>query len=137
MRSILSSAHNLPTASKSKVYNATIEKIHTNVRNYSSDFAFLAEYKYTLGADQLTTFGEQELVNSGIKFYYRYRSLARSLTPFFRSAGEDRVVESAENFTQGFHAAKTADKRRDAAYPCPLLAIPEGDGSNNVRTQQR
>ena len=126
-----------PTADKTESYNATIQKIHTNVKSYPGKYAFLQNYQYTLGADQLTLFGEQELINSGIKFYQRYRQLASILTPFVRTSGDDRVVESALNFTQGFHAAKTADLLsgfRDSSYPYPLVVIPEEPESESNNT---
>ncbi|KAF2160106.1 hypothetical protein M409DRAFT_29403 [Zasmidium cellare ATCC 36951] len=124
-----------PTASKTAAYNATVQKIHANVQNYPGKYAFLKNYEYTLGADQLTLFGQQEMINSGLKFYERYEQLANHLTPFVRSASEDRVVESAENFTQGYHSAKLADKRNrrgDSTYPYPITVISEADGSNNT-----
>ncbi|KAK4552224.1 hypothetical protein LTR86_010578 [Recurvomyces mirabilis] len=124
-----------PTASKTAAYNSTINKIHANVRNYSGPYAFLEQYQYTLGADQLTLFGQDEMVNSGQKFYERYECLAEESTPFFRSSSEARVVESAQNFTQGFHAAKLADWRSrkiDPAYPYPITVISEADDSNNT-----
>ncbi|KAK3111362.1 hypothetical protein LTR53_013478, partial [Teratosphaeriaceae sp. CCFEE 6253] len=124
-----------PTASKTKVYNATIQKLHTNTKAFTGIYSFLADYEYTLGADQLTTFGQQELVNSGIKYYSRYEKLARNAVPFVRSSGEARVVESAQNWTQGFHDAKLADRgswRSPATYPYPILVIPEADGENNT-----
>lgn len=125
-----------PTASKTASYNATIQQIQQNVKSFSGDYAFLANYSYTLGADQLTLFGEQEMINSGIKFYDRYEDLASKLTPFVRSSGESRVVESAQNWTQGFHAAKASDRsarpRGDAAYPYNILVIPEDEGYNNT-----
>ncbi|KXT04293.1 hypothetical protein AC578_7967 [Pseudocercospora eumusae] len=124
-----------PTASKTKVYNATIQKIHANVKSYPDKYAFLKDYQYTLGADQLTLFGEQEMINSGTKFYQRYELLANHVTPFVRSSSEDRVVESAMNWTQGFHRAKTAGPLtlgRDTAYPYPIVVISEDAGSNNT-----
>lgn len=125
-----------PTASKTKAYNATIQQLQANVKTFAGPYAFLANYSYTLGADQLTLFGEQEMINSGIKFYHRYEALASKSTPFFRSSGESRVVESAQNFTQGFHAAKLADKRArshgDSTYPYNIVVIPEADGVNNT-----
>lgn len=77
------------------------------------------------------------MINSGIKFYSRYEQLARKNTPFVRSAGESRVVESAQNWTQGFHAAKLADRRARsdpdyANYAYPAVVIPEGEGLNNT-----
>nr|OQO20260.1 hypothetical protein B0A51_13704 [Rachicladosporium sp. CCFEE 5018] len=125
-----------PTASKTVAYNATIQQIHQSVRNYTGAYAFLANYSYTLGADQLTLFGENEMINSGVKFYDRYEELASKLTPFIRSSGEARVVESAQNWTQGFHAAKVSDRgarpHGDSAYPYSILAISEDAGVNNT-----
>ena len=122
-----------PTASKTEDYNATIQKIHRNVKSFSGKYAFLADYEYTLGADQLTVFGQQELVNSGIKFYRRYEELTRDVIPFVRSSGEYRVVESARNWTQGFREAKVADQNANGKYPHINVIIPEEDfGVNNT-----
>ncbi|KAK5113673.1 hypothetical protein LTR62_003300 [Meristemomyces frigidus] len=124
-----------PTASKTNAYNATIEKLHQNVRTYTGIYSFLADYEHTLGADQLTLFGQQEMINSGIKYFDRYECLADHLTPFVRSSGEARVVESAQNFIQGFHSAKLADwgsRHQDPTYPYPIVVISEADGSNNT-----
>lgn len=117
------------------MYNATIQKVHANVKAYPKKYAFLADYQYSLGADQLTLFGQQEMVNSGAKYYQRYEKLASRLTPFIRTADEDRVVESAQNWTQGFHNAKLADKfnlQGDSTYPYPMVEIIEADGFNNT-----
>ncbi|KAL8700105.1 MAG: hypothetical protein Q9201_005634 [Fulgogasparrea decipioides] len=121
-----------PTASKTQLYNSTIHKVKTSVPRFSEKYAFLNTYAYTLGADQLTAFGEQEMVNSGIAFYSRYEELAKQRTPFLRASGEQRVVDSAQNFSQGFHQAKVSDRRSDASYPYPILVIHEGDGFNNT-----
>ncbi|KAH0848109.1 3-phytase A [Fonsecaea pedrosoi] len=123
-----------PTASKTKTYNNTIKQVHANVKTFTGPYEFLANYSYTLGADQLTTFGQEQMVNSGTKFYHRYRLLAMSLEPFIRSSGENRVVESALNWTQGFHASKLADKSADvdSGYPYPVILQYEGDGFNNT-----
>lgn len=124
-----------PTASKTKVYNATIQKVHANAKAYPGKYAFLEEYKYSLGADQLTLFGEQEMINSGAQYYQRYEKLASRVIPFIRTASEARVVESAQNWTQGFHTAKLSDGlniRGDSAYPYPMVVISEADGSNNT-----
>ncbi|KAI4198251.1 MAG: hypothetical protein LQ350_005413 [Teloschistes chrysophthalmus] len=122
-----------PTASKTKTYNSTIQKIKSNVPQFpSGKYKFLNTFEYTLGADQLTLFGEREMINSGIEFYDRYEQLAKRNTPFIRSSGEARVVESAQNFSQGFHQAKTSDRVTDTSYPYPILIIPEADGINNT-----
>lgn len=121
-----------PTASKTTSYNNTIAKLHQNVKNFTGEYAFLANYQYTLGADQLTTFGQQEMINSGLKFFSRYPVLSALNTPFVRSSSEARVIESSQNWTQGFHAAKTAAHIRDPAYPYPFVNISEASGSNNT-----
>ncbi|PNS14244.1 Acid phosphatase [Sphaceloma murrayae] len=120
-----------PTASKTKTYNATINRIKASVKNFPGKYAFLTDYVYTLGADQLTAFGEQQMINSGAHFYDRYSSIARKETPFIRASSEDRVVESALNWTQGFHASKSRS-RSDSAYPYPLVTISESPGQNNT-----
>jgi hypothetical protein len=122
-----------PTASKTKRYNATVQKIHANATSYSKDYAFIKDYEYTLGADLLSVFGEQQMVNSGKKFYYRYQDLARHVTPFIRSSGQDRVVESAQNWTQGFHDARLVDlPSAHDGYPYSILVISEDAGQNNT-----
>ena len=89
---------------------------------------------YTLGADQLSRFGQQQLINSGMKYYHRYKDLARGITPFVRSSGQERVVESAQNWTQGFHDARITDNKADPndGYPYDILIISEENGSNNT-----
>lgn len=124
-----------PTSSKTALYAALVDKIHANATSYGPGFEFVEAYEYTLGADQLTAFGQQEMVNSGTKFYERYAALTRAHSPFVRSSGQDRVVESARNWTQGFHAARLADEAangRPDAYPYDIVTISEDAGSNNT-----
>ena len=122
-----------PTAAKTVEYNAVIERIKSHVENYSPEYEFLRDYVYSLGADQLSVFGQQELVNLGTYFYKRYHALAKAFTPFMRASGQDRVVESAKNFSQGFHQARIVDKASAADnYPYPIIVIGEEDGSNNT-----
>ncbi|KAK4142409.1 histidine phosphatase superfamily [Dichotomopilus funicola] len=122
-----------PTLGKAIHYAALIDKIHNGAIYYSPGFDFLRIYNYTLGADQLTQMGQQQMVNSGLKFYHRYRPLARQSLPFIRTAGQDRVVHSAENFTQGFHSALLADRRSTLhpTLPYDMVIIPETAGTNN------
>jgi hypothetical protein len=105
-----------PTSKKGTSYAAMFAQINKQVNNASSSYAFVANYSYNLGADVLTGFGAQELVNSGTKFYGRYQNISNTLTPFVRASSSDRVVASATNWTAGFHAAKMAG--------CPTCADP-------------
>ncbi|KAG4418790.1 hypothetical protein IFR04_008072 [Cadophora malorum] len=123
-----------PTAGKTVKYQALIDRIHANATSYGERFAFIKEYNYNLGADQLTTFGQQELINSGTKFYQKYKSLAQGITPFVRASGQDRVVESAQNWTQGFHNARLQDTSStvNESLPFNIVQISEDQGQNNT-----
>ncbi|KAF2271621.1 phosphoglycerate mutase-like protein [Westerdykella ornata] len=116
-----------PTLGKSLAYALLIEEIHNNSNAYPDEFAFLKDYKYTLGADQLTDAGRQEMVNSGAHFYRRYSTLVADTPPFVRSGGQARVVESANKWLKGF-----AEAGKHSA-PAPIdVTIPEGPGYNNT-----
>ncbi|KAI5868500.1 acid phosphatase [Durotheca rogersii] len=123
-----------PTAHKSETYAGIIDRIHDSVTDYGKNVQFLKTYQYKLGADQLTSLGQRQMVESGIKFYRRYRQLANTNTPFIRASGQDRVVESAEKWAKGFHQARVADRNADPLdeYPYNILVIPEEDGFNNT-----
>lgn len=123
-----------PTSNKGAVYNSTIQRIQSSVTSYGAGYGFIQDYVYSLGADELTFFGQQELVHSGLKFYERYETLARTESPFVRASGQDRVVESAQNWTQGFHKARLNDEAADGSdtYPYSIVTISEDEGSNNT-----
>lgn len=118
-----------PTARKTALYAGLIDRIHESVTEYGNGFEWLKDYKYTLGADELTHFGQQQLVNLGSSFYERYESLAGELEPFIRAAGSERVIESAKNFTQGLYENLERDEE-DAIDE--ILVIPEKTGFNNT-----
>ena len=117
-----------PTSKKTAKYAAMMSQIKAGVAAsaYTGDYAFLANYTYALGADDLTAFGAQESFNAGAKFYHRYRSLADKVAPFVRSADQERVVFTAKNWTAGFQAAKSA------SATLPILLLSEADGQNNT-----
>ncbi|TPX18916.1 uncharacterized protein E0L32_011394 [Thyridium curvatum] len=121
-----------PTAGKTKMYSDMIEQIHAAVSDYGPAFRFIKDYEYTLGADQLTLFGQQQLVNAGIRFYDRYQHLAKDTTPFIRASGQDRVVESAQNWTQGLHRARVDDQHASPdSFPYSMVVLPEHTPFNN------
>jgi hypothetical protein len=108
-------------------YSNLIEKIQKNAKSFPGEFAFLKTYNYTMGADLLTNVGKQQMVNSGIHFYRRYRTLLSRHKPFVRSTDQPRVVESAEKWLQGF--AQAANLESLAAID---VTIPEKAGANNT-----
>ena len=123
-----------PTFDHTVEYATLIQRIQKDVKQFKGKYAFLKDYRYQLGSDDLTAFGQQELVNSGIKFYERYRSLTSKGVPFIRSSDEGRVVMSAVNFTRGFHDARVKDRGQDPSdgYPYRIVKISEDDGMNNT-----
>ncbi|KAK4178174.1 putative 3-phytase A precursor [Triangularia setosa] len=122
-----------PTLGKAVQYIYLVNRIQENATNYGAGFEFLNTYKYSLGADQLTIFGERQMVNSGLQFYNRYQSLARKSVPFVRASDQNRVVVSAKNWTQGFHTALKNDDPSNLPHkPLPILQISEAKGLNNT-----
>ncbi|KAG9234958.1 histidine phosphatase superfamily [Amylocarpus encephaloides] len=121
-----------PTSSKTAQYNATVQLVHANANSFGSGYEFIKDYKYTLGADQLTGFGQLQMINSGTNFYDRYHLLALHTIPFIRASGEDRVIESAQNWTQGFHELRLKNKPAKVYWPYDILVISEEEGFNNT-----
>ncbi|KAF1837445.1 acid phosphatase [Decorospora gaudefroyi] len=115
-----------PTLGKSMAYHIMIADIQNATITYPGEFAFLKDYEYALGADQLTDAGRQEMVNSGAHFYRRYAKLFGEHTPFVRSGGQQRVVESAERWLTG-----VAQSRKEEPRKIDLI-IPEGTDWNNT-----
>ncbi|KAI9654645.1 MAG: hypothetical protein M1821_005852 [Bathelium mastoideum] len=121
-----------PTPRRSAEYRTLIKKIHTSVPHdhFTGQYAFLANYSYTLGAGDLTAFGEREMFSSGLHFYHRYSHLTATSTPFIRSTYKPRVLDSAKAFSSGFHTARrTSQDSPDTGYPYPIFLI---DVKNNT-----
>jgi hypothetical protein len=120
-----------PTASKALAYGALVGLIQNTATSFPDEFSFLKDYKYTLGADQLTDAGRQEMVNSGAHFHRRYKKLLKKNTPFVRSSGQDRVVESANKWLEGY--AQAAEQSTPRTID---VSIPEGAGINNTLSHE-
>jgi hypothetical protein len=118
-----------PTTTKSQAYDATITRLQKSVTKYGSDYEWLKEYEYNLGSEDLTDFGQDQMIDSGKAFYERYIGLAENSDPFIRASGSDRVVVSSYNFTQGFYASR-GESGDD--YTDNILVIPEESGINNT-----
>ncbi|KAF2124685.1 acid phosphatase [Dothidotthia symphoricarpi CBS 119687] len=115
-----------PTASKTATYALLIATIKNTSTAYPNEYAFLKDYKYTLGADDLTEAGRQEMQNSGVHFFRRYSTLVTQHTPFVRASGQARVVESAENWLKGI-AQSLGEDSKDVD-----VTIGEGSTYNNT-----
>lgn len=118
-----------PTASKTTAYGATIARLQKSVTNYGKGYEWLKDYEYNLGSEDLTDFGQDQMIYSGKAFYERYIGLAEKTEPFIRASGSDRVIMSSHNFTQGFYASR-GESGDD--YTDGILVIPEEPGINNT-----
>ncbi|KAF7505642.1 hypothetical protein GJ744_000577 [Endocarpon pusillum] len=118
---------------KSAMYRLLINRLKADAQSFTGPYSFLEHYSYGLGADDLTAYGEQEMKRSGKAFYARYHNLTRNQLPFIRASDQDRVVQSAEKFSEGFHDANLADETAAETQPSPTVAVimSEADGSNN------
>ncbi|KAL9572725.1 hypothetical protein ACKAV7_003124 [Fusarium commune] len=118
-----------PTAGKTTAYSATIARLQKSVTNYGKGYEWLKDYEYNLGSEDLTDFGQDQMIDSGKAFYERYIGLAEKTEPFIRASGSDRVIMSSHNFTQGFYASQ-GESGDD--YTDDILVIPEEPGINNT-----
>jgi hypothetical protein len=115
-----------PTLGKTMAYALLVAEIQNTSTSYPDEFAFLKNYTYELGADELTVAGRQEMVNSGIHFYQRYSKLVDEHTPFVRAGGQHRVVESAEKWLAGIAQSRHSKPKKVD------LVISEGSAWNNT-----
>ena len=80
-----------PTFGNAAHIQTALAKAQVALRNSNlslpSNYDFLTNFTYTLGEDNLTHFGQQELVNSGLKFFDRYGALGNVSAPFVRASG--------------------------------------------------
>ncbi|KAF5534730.1 3-phytase A [Fusarium mexicanum] len=118
-----------PTAGKTTAYSATIARLQKSVTNYGKGYEWLKDYEYNLGSEDLTDFGQDQMIDSGKAFYERYIGLAEKTEPFIRASGSDRVIMSSHNFTQGFYASRGES---GDGYTDDILVIPEEPNINNT-----
>lgn len=123
-----------PTDTKTEIYADLISEIQSNATAYRGVYSFLEAFEYALGAEDLTTFGETQMVDSGSSFYQRYKHLAKNTVPFIRASGSDRVIASAELFIEGFQQTKKDDPLfpGNGSTPVVSVIISEEPGSNNT-----
>lgn len=124
-----------PTARKSDTYHDLIERLQDDVTDYAPGFEFIKEYDYSLGSDELTDYGENEMVQSGEAFFERYKALVKSSDPFIRAAGSNRVIESAKKFAKGLADSQERElkaRRGLEGRGKDILIIPEEEGFNNT-----
>ncbi|KAM0669692.1 hypothetical protein ACQRIT_002131 [Beauveria bassiana] len=118
-----------PSADKGAKYSALVKELQRNVTEYTKGFEFFKDYKYELIAEDLSLYGENEMIESGKLFYHRYKDLVSETEPFVRASGSERVIMSAQNFTQAYYWAQG---RNGDDFASRILVIPEEEGYNNT-----
>ncbi|KAH9947202.1 histidine phosphatase superfamily [Amylocystis lapponica] len=95
-----------PTGSSGKLIKASVKKLAAATESTSSQLAFLQDYTYDLGKNDLVAFGAAQSYDAGQEAYTRYAHLiSQDNLPFVRASSKERVVQSATNWTAGFAAA--------------------------------
>lgn len=85
-----------PTSNAGKKMSASVSKLK-KAKSPASSLAFVKDYTYALGADDLTSLGAEQSREAGYIVAQRYGSLLHSTTalPFVRSDSSQRVVDCA------------------------------------------
>ncbi|OSD04415.1 phytase [Trametes coccinea BRFM310] len=95
-----------PTSGAATRIEAAIAKLKAADSYTDPLLAFVENYTYILGLDDLVPFGASQSSSAGREVFQRYRSLiSNEQLPFVRASSSDRVVASAKNWTAGFTAA--------------------------------
>ncbi|TNY19983.1 phytase [Rhodotorula diobovata] len=117
-----------PTANAGKKYAASVAKLRENATSLSAALQFVRSYTYALGADQLTPLGAQQSREAGVEAYKRYKGLVTrsGKLPFVRSDSQQRVVDSAGNWTAGFF------QQLGEKHASTVLVLSNASGSNDT-----
>ncbi|CAI4212584.1 unnamed protein product [Parascedosporium putredinis] len=111
-----------PTAYKTQVYNATVAKIQAGATKFAHGYGFLKDLEYTLGADQLTQFGIQQMLDQGRVMAERYGHLVRD------DDDDDDGSDGGSALPFSGPRARTAEEE----YLAAILVVPETEGFNNT-----
>lgn len=117
-----------PTTYKTELYNDTIAELQRTVTSYPERYEFIRDFEYTLGADQLTQFGIDQMHDQGRVVAERYPGLAGKEGPFIRASGQQRVIDSAIHWAEGFSEAPASPPDLKDG----IVIVPEGRGANNT-----
>ncbi|SPN98610.1 related to 3-phytase A precursor [Cephalotrichum gorgonifer] len=121
-----------PTSRMTAVYNATLAEIRRTATSYGKGYEFLRDFEYTLGTDQLTRFGIDQMLDQGRAVASQYHDLAKAEIPFIRASGQDRVIDSAVHWLSGFRSSSHPGSTTPGDERDGIVVIPEHNGSNNT-----
>ncbi|KAJ6031976.1 hypothetical protein N7540_002708 [Penicillium herquei] len=84
-------------------FHTRISELLGNGTRFTGNLSFLNDWKYELGTEELTALGRQQLFDSGVLHWFNYGRLYDSSAPLVaRTTTEARMLQSAENFLNGF-----------------------------------
>ncbi|KAG9310358.1 histidine phosphatase superfamily [Chiua virens] len=121
-----------PTSGSGKSIEESVESIKNATAFNSPSLQFVKDYNYTLENNgYLVPFGAAQSFDAGQEHYVRYASLvSEEMLPFVRASGDERVVESALNWTAGEKFGQSAI--RVSSLPCPTnLTSRQGNDTLN------
>ncbi|KAF9233783.1 histidine phosphatase superfamily [Melanogaster broomeanus] len=91
-----------PKKSQGSDIQASVEQLQS-ANSFSSSLAFVPDYQYDLGVDDLVPYGAAQSFDAGQQHFARYAGLINAnMLPFVRASGSQRVIDSAGNWTAGF-----------------------------------
>ncbi|KAH7927515.1 acid phosphatase [Leucogyrophana mollusca] len=92
-----------PKKSDGKSIMNSVEQLQGAKSFNGSEYEFLTNFTYSLGTDDLVSYGAAQSYDAGQLHYTRYASLlSETMMPFVRASDSERVVDSALNWTAGF-----------------------------------
>ncbi|KAJ5873420.1 Histidine phosphatase superfamily clade-2 [Penicillium subrubescens] len=87
-----------------------IAELLGNGTRFTGNLEFLNTWEYQLGKEELTGLGRQQLFDSGVLHWFNYGQLYDPSSPLIaRTCSQVRMLQSAENFLNGFFGPKYAD----------------------------
>ncbi|KAH0840375.1 histidine phosphatase superfamily [Lanmaoa asiatica] len=97
-----------PEKAAAKAMRKSLEKLKRAKKFKDPKLAFVNQYEYALGIDDLVPFGAAQSFDAGQDHFVRYAGLVNEeMLPFIRVSESGRVIDSARNWTTGFaHASK-------------------------------
>ncbi|EMD40276.1 hypothetical protein CERSUDRAFT_79948 [Gelatoporia subvermispora B] len=99
-----------PTSGAGAQIEAALAKLRTAKAYTDPRLAFLRNFTYDLGTNDLVAFGAAQSVDAGQEAFARYGHLVSGdHLPFVRASSSERVVLSATNWTAGFAAASKGE----------------------------
>lgn len=118
-----------------------IAELLGNGTRFTGNMEFLNTWKYQLGKEELTALGRQQLFDSGVLNWFNYGQLYDPSSPLIaRTCSQVRMLQSAENFLNGFFGPRYAENVtleviiEETGFKNPLAGDKACTNNNNNRS---